>query len=91
MPAKLSPNQRAVLALAAVEGQVWRADTGRVINVWHVRFPDGRIKYMTRTVIALIDKGLVWIDNDSPQYRRTLTLTDAGRELPNTLNDPKGD
>jgi hypothetical protein len=77
--AKLSPNQRTVLAQAAVEGQVWRADTGRVINVWHVRLPDGRVEYMTRTVVALIHKGLVWIDDDSPRYRLTLSLTDTGR------------
>lgn len=91
MPAKLSPNQRAVLARVAVEDQVWRADRGRVINVWHVRFPDGRVEYMTRTVIALIYKGLVRIDDDSPRYRLTLILTDAGRVLLDTLNDPKGD
>lgn len=77
--AKLSPTQREVLALAAAEGQIWRADTGRAINVWRVRYPDGRIEYANRTVHSLIDKDLLRIDDASPHWRRTVTITDAGR------------
>jgi hypothetical protein len=84
---KLSPAQAALLRSVAL-GKVWRDDHGggrRPPYAWYVQH---ELRNVSRTFDALYDAGLVAIDF-SNRDRPVAVLTDAGREIPESLNKPR--
>lgn len=89
MPAKkLSPAQIALLRSVAL-GKVWRDDRGsrRPLYTWCVQ---NEARSVSRTFHVLHSAGLVTIEF-ADRNRPVAVLTDAGRAVLDTLNNPEGD